>query len=83
MDLLIQLAPAFILGIHYKGLQAKPIFWGIIIGTLLALVLAFYDFSFTQKGKVYGFHPGLIAIIPNVFIAIIGSYYKKIFIKFT
>jgi len=82
MDLLIQLAPAFMLGIHYKGLKAKPVLWGILIGSLISLLLAFYDFSFTEKGKVYGFHPGLIGVIPNLVIVITCSYYKKIFSKF-
>ena len=79
MDLLIQLAPAFMLGIHNKEIKPTPIIIGIIIGVVISLTLAFGDFSFTNKGKIYGFHPGLIGIIPNLLIVIIGSYKNKIF----
>tara|TARA_B100000686_G_C16719675_1_gene934158 strand:- start:1096 stop:1680 length:585 start_codon:yes stop_codon:yes gene_type:complete len=79
MDLLIQLAPAFMLGLHYKEIKPTPIIIGIIIGVIISLTLAFGNLSFTNNGKLYGFHPGLIGIIPNILIVLIGSYKNKIF----
>jgi len=73
LDLLIQLAPAFMLGLNWQGLRAGPVLAGLVVGVSLALALAFGEFSFVSAGKVYGFHPGLVAILPNLAIAILGS----------
>lgn len=72
-DILIQLVPAFMLSIHWRGMQALPTFIGIIFGVTLSLYLAFGGFDFVQHGKVYGFHPGLIGLLFNLFIAVSGS----------
>ena len=73
IDLLIQLMPAFIVGIRWSRLHAAPVFWGIVVGVSLSLVLVFGDFSFVHKGKIAGFHAGLVALLPNIAIATIGS----------
>lgn len=36
-------------------------------------MLAFGDFPFVEGAKVAGFHPGLVALIPNLAIAVAGS----------
>lgn len=73
-DLLIQLVPAFMISIHWQKLKAWPTFVGLIVGIVVSLLLAFGGFDFVQNGKVYGFHPGLIGLLFNLAIAIIGSY---------
>ena len=40
---------------------------------LVQMVLAFGQFDFVAGGKIAGFHPGLVALIPNLAIAVIGS----------
>lgn len=77
LDLMIQVSPAFMLGIHFSWLKAKPVFWGIVCGTIVALSIPYIDLSFISKGKVFGFHAGLIGLLPNLAIALIGSYLKK------
>jgi SSS family solute:Na+ symporter len=72
-DLLVQLVPAFIISLHYKFLSAKPVFYGLLFGVLISLVLAFIPFSFIENGKFYGFHPGVVALPINILIATIGS----------
>ena len=72
-DLLVQLVPAFIIGIHSKYLQAKPTLLGLAAGVIVSLVLAFGSFTFVVEGKIWGFHPGLYGLIVNVTIAVIGS----------
>lgn len=72
-DLLVQLVPAFIISLHYKFLSAKPVFYGLLFGVLISLVLAFVPFSFIENGKFYGFHPGVVALPINILIATIGS----------
>ncbi len=72
-DILIQLVPAFMLSIHWRGMQAMPTFVGIVFGVTLSLCLAYGGFDFVQEGKVYGFHPGLIGLLFNLALAVGGS----------
>lgn len=72
-DLLIQIAPAFMLGIHFSKLKARPVLMGLISGLLISLLLAFGEFSFVVNGKLWGFHPGFYGLLINTLIAVIGS----------
>ena len=74
-DLLIQLIPAFMLSIHWRGSQALPTFIGIIVGVFISLCLADGSFNFVHEGKVNGFHPGLIGLVINILITVIGSIF--------
>jgi SSS family solute:Na+ symporter/sodium/pantothenate symporter len=67
-DLLIQLSPAFFLGLHWRGLRASPTLVGAIIGLAIALSIAAMGW-----GKVAGIHPGLYGLTVNVLIAVVGS----------
>jgi Na+/proline symporter len=73
LDLLIQMVPIFMVGLRWPGLRAGPVLIGLCTGILLAMLLAFGGFDFVQKGKIAGFHPGLVAVLPNLAIAILGS----------
>jgi SSS family solute:Na+ symporter len=73
LDLLIQMVPIFMVGLRWPGLRAEPVLIGLCTGILLAMLLAFGGFDFVQKGKIAGFHPGLVAVLPNLAIAILGS----------
>ena len=74
-DLLIQLVPAFMLSIHWRGSQALPTLIGIIVGVFISLWLAYGSFDFVHEGKIYGFHPGLIGLIINLLITVFGSIF--------
>lgn len=76
-DLLIQLAPAFMLSIHWRGMRAMPTLIGLVFGVALSLWLAYGGFSVVENGKLFGFHPGLIGLLLNGFIAITGSCYMN------
>ncbi|HJN08584.1 MAG: sodium:solute symporter family protein [Pirellulaceae bacterium] len=67
-DLLIQLSPAFFLGLHWPRLRATPALVGTIVGLAIALTLAAVDW-----GKVAGVHAGLYGLAVNVAIAVAGS----------
>lgn len=73
LDLLIQLVPAFMLGLRWRGLRGEAVLAGIVAGVTLALLLAFVPLPFVERGKVWGFHPGLVALVPNLAIAVLGS----------
>ncbi len=75
-DVLVQLVPAFILGIHLPFLQKTPVLLGLVAGLAIALGLAFGPFDFVVAGKVWGLHPGLYGLIVNTTIAIGGSALK-------
>ncbi len=68
LELLCQVAPALLIGIHWKRLQAGPVFAGMITGTVLAVVL---------RGSAHPFFvavpPGICGLAANLVIAITGS----------
>lgn len=68
MELLVQAAPVFVLGLAWRGLTARAALAGVICGTLLAagLTLAGY-------GKIAGLHAGLLGAALNAGIAVFGS----------
>ena len=72
-DLLVQLVPAFMLGIRWDKLQAGPVVLGLVTGLAVSLVLAFGPFEFVVAGKIWGFHPGLYGLLLNLCIAVGGS----------
>ena len=67
-DLLVQLSPAFFLGLHWSGLRARPVFAGLVAGLAIALGLAL-----GVSGKPWGIHAGLYALPVNLVIAVGGS----------
>jgi SSS family solute:Na+ symporter/sodium/pantothenate symporter len=76
-DILVQLVPAFMLGIHWQGLQRTPVLAGLIAGLAVALVLAFGPFDFVVSGKIAGLHPGLFGLALNLLIAVGGSLWLR------
>ena len=67
-DILVQLSPAFFLGIHWKRLRAGPTLVGLIVGMSIALTLAICGY-----GKIGGVHAGIFGLAANVVIAVGGS----------
>ena len=76
-DLLVQLVPAFIVGIHWGHLRAAPTLAGLTAGIIVSLALAFGPFAFVVDGKVWGFHPGLYGLAVNLTIALVGSSLER------
>ena len=76
-DLLVQLAPAFMLGIHVQFLRAGPVLAGLLTGLTIALGLAFGPFDFVVAGKVWGVHPGVYGLVANTAVAVVGSLLQK------
>ena len=70
-DMLVQLAPAFMIGIHWPGLRGGPVFVGMVAGLIVS-------FGLYGNGTVaaIGFHPGLYGLIVNTVIAVGGSWRK-------
>jgi SSS family solute:Na+ symporter/sodium/pantothenate symporter len=73
-DVLVQLVPAFMLGIRWRGMKAIPTLIGMIVGLVVSLSLAFGGFSFVVAGKIWGIHPGLYGLVINFLIVVLGSF---------
>ena len=76
-DILVQLVPAFMLGIRWPGMKTFPTLLGLFFGLAISLVLAFGPFDFVHQGKVWGFHPGLYGLLVNLLIVISGSFMSR------
>ena len=72
LDLLIQLSPAFILGLWWKPLHGKAVLVGLVVGIGVALALAFMG-----HGKLYGIHAGVYGLGMNVTLAVAISLVSK------
>ncbi|MCA9121713.1 MAG: sodium:solute symporter family protein [Planctomycetaceae bacterium] len=77
-DLLVQLAPAFFIGLHWPTLRATPTLLGIIAGLAVVFgILAVDQFSDADYSKVAGIHPGLFGLAVNAAIAVCGTLYGR------
>ncbi|MDQ0158151.1 sodium:solute symporter family protein [Alkalibacillus salilacus] len=66
-EVLIQIAPAFILGLYWKKLHTKSVFVGMVVGTIVAA-------TFTFAGlEPLGVLSGLWGLAINTIIVVIGS----------
>jgi solute:Na+ symporter, SSS family len=68
-ELLVQVFPAFVLGLYWKRLNGRAVFWGMVIGAIVAGVL-----TFTGNKTIYGIHGGIIGLSLNFIVCIVGSY---------
>lgn len=71
-DMLLQLVPAFMIGLHWKGLRGKPAFFGMLAGLIISLAL--FNASWVKE---IGFHAGHYGLLFNLSISIEGSLYMK------
>lgn len=67
-ELIVQIAPAFILGIYWKRLSNWPVFFGMLAGALLAGGMTVFEIS-----GPFGFSGGLLGLVLNVAICVVGS----------
>ncbi|MFW5855971.1 MAG: sodium:solute symporter family protein [Bacillota bacterium] len=66
-EVLIQVAPAFLLGLYWKKLTGKSVLVGMIVGAFVASLMTFTDIS------VGSWHGGTIGLAVNMAICVIGS----------
>ncbi|MBC8350740.1 MAG: sodium:solute symporter family protein [Planctomycetes bacterium] len=77
-DLLVQLAPAFFIGLHWPRLRATPTLIGICTGLAVVFgILAIDWISEADYSKVAGIHPGLYGLALNTAVAVGGSLGRK------
>ena len=71
-DMLVQLAPAFMIGINWRGLQTKPVLVGLSVGLVVSICLALLGY-----GKISGIHAGIFGLGLNLLISVGGSVISK------
>src|SRR5699024_11568309 len=69
--LIIQIAPAFIIGLYLKKMHAGAVFTGMLVGTVVASYMAFNGLT------PFGVGSGLWGLIVNTIIAVILSLILK------
>lgn len=67
-EVLAQVAPAFLLGLYWKGLSKTGTLLGMLSGAVVASSL-----TFAGKKVVFGWHGGVIGIAVNIAVAVIFS----------
>ncbi|MFF5986664.1 sodium:solute symporter family protein [Prauserella flavalba] len=67
-ELIVQLAPVFVLGLYWRRMTANAAFWGMLTGALTAGFLSVADL-----GPFYGVPGGLAGLLLNVAICVLGS----------
>lgn len=78
LELLIQIAPAVLLGIHTKNVRAGPVFAGLIAGsTLTILYVVALKLGVDIPDKPMGIHAGLWGVVINLAVVGFGSLWKN------
>ncbi len=67
-EILIQIAPAFLIGLYWKKLNKKAVLVGMLVGAFTASTM-----TFTGYKALYGIHGGVIGLAINFAICIVGS----------
>ena len=68
LELLCQVAPAFMIGLHWKRLRSGPVLLGMVIGTLIAASLRWLEWSWLDTVPA-----GIVGLMANTLIAVLGS----------
>ena len=71
-EMLVQLAPAFILGIHLKSLRSGPVIAGMATGLAVALGLFLQRKFGANPINIHGLHEGVIGLMANLLVLTIA-----------
>jgi Na+/proline symporter len=72
LEILVHVAPAIMLGIHFKTLSYKSIMYGIIVGISITLLFLLTPLP----SKPFGFHAGVIGLLFNFCSVYLHHKYK-------
>lgn len=72
MELLVQVAPAFILGLHLRAIHGRAALWGLLAGAAVALAL-----PFTPVSRPFGVHDGLVGLVVNLAVCAWASAFGR------
>lgn len=67
LELLCQIAPAIFLGLHLKRLSSTAVLYGVIIGTIVAVIITLHPLL---PAKPLGIHAGIWGLLINVLVLV-------------
>lgn len=67
-EILLQVAPAFYLGVNFPSLQAKPILMGLLAGLVTAIA------GWSLGWMPLGLHPGTVGLVVNLAVVAAGHW---------
>ena len=67
-EILLQIAPAFYLGVNFSSLRAMPLILGLITGLCVAVS------GWSLGWMPFGLHPGTLGLLVNVLVIMIAQY---------
>ncbi len=74
-ELLVQLAPAFVIGIHWRRMNSNWTFAGMVVGVVVALLITLLV-NVGGTGNILGIHAGLYGLAANLMVSLGGSMLK-------
>lgn len=72
MELLIQCVPAFLLALHWGRLRARPVLWGVLAGTLVAVALRLAGHT-----RLEGVHVGVLGLAVNTLVTVAWTLWRE------
>jgi len=73
LEILVHIAPAIMLGVHYKNLSYKSILYGLVAGVSFTLLFLLTPLP----SKPFGFHAGVIGLWINFLVVYFNHRYKS------
>ncbi len=73
LEILVQVAPAIMLGVWFQNISHKAILTGLLVGVTFTLILLLTPL----ESKPFGFHAGVIGLAINFFIVYIHNKLSK------
>lgn len=73
LEILAQIAPAIMLGVHFKAIKPKSIIYGILVGVIFTLVFLLTPLP----SKPFGFHAGVIGLFFNFLTVYFHHRFKR------
>ncbi len=75
LEILVHIAPAVMLGVHFRHIDHKSIFYGLLVGVSITVLLLITPLP----SKPFGFHAGVIGLIFNFLVIYLHhtTYFKK------
>lgn len=73
LEILVHIAPAIMLGVHFKYISHKSIMYGLLVGVSITALFLLTPLP----SKPFGFHAGVIGLLFNFLVIYLHHTLKK------